>query len=101
MNVRILSCAEREFADAVDFYKGQWPGLGYELAAEVKATLDRVRTFPDAWPSFSHHTRRCLLGRFPYGVVYRHGEDGITVLAIQDLRRDPERWEGRLQEPRA
>ena len=42
MNIRVLSCAEEEFAEAVDYYNEQSPGLGYEFAAEVKAALDEV-----------------------------------------------------------
>lgn len=41
MKVRILSCAEREFAEAVDFYNAERPGLGYDLAEEVQRTLNR------------------------------------------------------------
>ncbi len=46
MNIRILSCAEQELAEAVDYYNEQSPGLGYEFAAEVKAALDRIASFP-------------------------------------------------------
>ena len=42
MNVRILSCAEQELADAVDYYNKQCPGLGFEFVAEVKSTLSRI-----------------------------------------------------------
>jgi len=36
MNIRILSCAEEEFIEAVDYYNEQSPGLGYEFAAEMR-----------------------------------------------------------------
>jgi hypothetical protein len=45
VKVRVLSCEEREFAEAVDFYNAERPGLGYELAEEVKRTLDRISAF--------------------------------------------------------
>jgi hypothetical protein len=71
MNVRILSCAEQELADAVDYYNKQCPGLGFEFAAEVKSTLTRIIFFPEAWPHFSQRSRRCMTNRFPYGVLYQ------------------------------
>ena len=46
MNIRVLSCAEQEFAETVDYYNEQCPGLGYEFAAEVKNTFDRIKSFP-------------------------------------------------------
>ena len=48
MNIRILSSAEKEFTEMVDYYNGQCPGLGYEFAVEVKNALDRIASFPDA-----------------------------------------------------
>lgn len=48
MKVRVLSCAEREFAEAVDFYKAERPGLDYELAEGVQRTLARISAFPEA-----------------------------------------------------
>lgn len=50
MMIKVLSCAEQEFAEAVDYYNDQFPGLGYELAAEVQNTFTRIRSFPKAWP---------------------------------------------------
>jgi hypothetical protein len=36
MNLVVLSCAEQEMADAVDYYNRQCAGLGYEFAAEIQ-----------------------------------------------------------------
>ena len=92
MNILILSFAEEEFAEAVDYYNEQCPGLGYEFAAEVKRAFDRINVFPEAWPLFSGLIRRCLLNRFPYGVLYRVDMDAIRVGAVMHLNRDPKNW---------
>ena len=92
MNILILSFAEEEFAEAVDYYNEQCSGLGYEFAAEVKRAFDRIKVFPEAWQLFSGRTRRCLLNRFPYGVLYRVDRDAIHVAAIMHLNRDPKNW---------
>jgi hypothetical protein len=34
---------------------------------------------------------RMLSERFPFGIYYREVDDAIEVLAILDLRRDPDR----------
>lgn len=93
MNVRILAAAEQEIAEAVDYYNGQCPGLGFEFAAEVRRILGRIRAFPNAWPALSARSRRCLTSRFPYGVVYQTRTDGILVVAVMHLKRDPRRWQ--------
>jgi len=96
MKLRILSCAEQEFTEAVDYYNAQRPGLGFEFAAEIRVALDRIAAFPEAWPPSSARSRRCLVCRFPYGILYEVRPDGIVVLAIMPLQRDPARWQERL-----
>ncbi|MDO9043305.1 MAG: hypothetical protein Q7U64_13365 [Desulfocapsaceae bacterium] len=48
MNINILAHAEQEFIDTVDYYNNQCSGLGYEFAAEVTNTLERISAFPNA-----------------------------------------------------
>lgn len=50
MKVRVLSCAEREFVDAVDRYNAERPGLGYEFAKEVQSAFARIGASPDPGP---------------------------------------------------
>lgn len=95
MKIRVLSCAEREFAAVVEHYNGERPGLGYEFAEEVQCTFGRIRSFPEAWPVFSGRARRCVVRRFPYGVLYQIRPDRILVVAIMHLKRDPVTWRER------
>ncbi|MBI3297292.1 MAG: type II toxin-antitoxin system RelE/ParE family toxin [Elusimicrobia bacterium] len=95
MSIVILSVAEDELREAVAYYNAQGPGLGFEFAAEVKAAFGRISAFPDAWPEFSARTRRCIVNRFPYGVLYQHTGDAILVIAIMHLSRSPQRWQDR------
>ena len=39
--------------------------------------------------------RRCLVHRFPYGVLYSVEPEGISILAVMHLRRDPDYWKQR------
>lgn len=97
MRIEILSCAEEEFAEAVRFYNQQCPGLGYEFAAETKATFERIASCPNAWPTFSPRSRRCIVNRFPYGVLYQIRHDSILIVAIMHLMRDPICWQERMK----
>ncbi len=95
MKLLVLSCAELEFAEAVDYYNDQCPGLGYEFAAEVQRTFERIRRHPDAWSRFSSRARRCLTDRFPYGLLYRVDGETILIGAIMSLRKNPKTWQDR------
>ncbi|MEW6616276.1 MAG: type II toxin-antitoxin system RelE/ParE family toxin [Thermodesulfobacteriota bacterium] len=88
--------AEAEFDAAVDYYEDCEPGLGYDFAVEVHATLENILSFPKAWPILEDDIRRCQTRRFPFGIIYAINEDVIFVLAVMHLHRDPEYWKSRL-----
>jgi len=84
--------AETEFDRAVEYYEDCQRGLGIEFAKEVKATIARIIQHPEAWSSMSKNTRRCLLNRFPFGVIYQLKSDYVRIIAVADLRRRPGYW---------
>jgi plasmid stabilization system protein ParE len=88
--------AEAEFVMAVDYYEDCRPGLGLEFAREVHATIARAIRFPDAWSTMSKRTRRCLVNRFPFGVIYQVKSDALRIVAVANLRRRPDYWKDRL-----
>lgn len=93
MNINILAHAEQEFIETVDYYNNQCSGLGYEFAAEVTNTLERISAFPKAWPQISLRTRRCITNKFPFGVIYQIRDNGILVVAIMHMKRNPIHWQ--------
>jgi plasmid stabilization system protein ParE len=96
MRVRFLQVAKRELDDAVDYYNREKPGLGYEFLWEVFFAIDRIKQFPQAWQAFYEDARRCIIRRFPYGIIYVQEKDIILILAIAHLHRTPDYWIDRL-----
>lgn len=84
--------AESEFDKAVDFYENCQQGLGLEFAQEVYATIAIIVRFPEAWSPMSKNTRRCLVNRFPFGVIYQVKSEAVHIIAVADLRRRPDYW---------
>lgn len=87
--------AEAEFDAAVQYYEDRSAGLGLELAEEVFSAIGRVCTFPEAWTRVSANTRRCLVNRFPYGVVFPRKAESIRIIAVANLQRRPGYWKDR------
>ena len=67
--------AENEFDRAVEYYEDCRRGLGIEFAQEVYASIARIVQHPEAWSPMSKNTRRCLVNRFPFGVIYQLKSD--------------------------
>ena len=87
--------ADAEFDDAVRYYEQCQVGLGVEFAEEVYASIRRAVAYPDAWPVLSRNTRRCLVNRFPYGVVFQVKNESLRIIAIANLHRRPNYWKER------
>ncbi len=96
MNVRFLQIAKTELDEAVAYYNHEKPALGYEFVWEIFFAIERIKQFPDAWPPFHEGTRRCLIRRFPYGIIYLREGDSIVIFAIAHLHRQPDYWIDRL-----
>jgi hypothetical protein len=51
--------------------------------------------FPFSCAVLEEDVRRCLVNKFPYGVVYFVKDNFIIVLAIMHLRKKPNYWKKR------
>jgi plasmid stabilization system protein ParE len=97
MKIEFLPPAIDELTDAISYYNVQSEGLGYEFAAELKRTLERIVQYPDAWLKLSKRTCRCRTNRFPYGVIYQVRKETLLIVAVMHLSREPETWKSRLR----
>lgn len=96
-HIRISEPASAEFTDAVRWYEKRRPGLGAEFFDAVVATIDLVEHRPGigtaSYPD--PKTRRMLVSRFPYQVVYRFDQSEVVVVAVSHLKRRPGYWKYR------
>lgn len=88
--------ADAEFQEAVGYYEGCESGLGWDFALEVHAAIQRILSHPAAWPVLDGDVRRCLTNRFPFGVLYSVESDGVFILAVMHLHRNPDYWKKRV-----
>ncbi len=93
---RFLLPAEEEMVAAAQYYEHQSVGLGTEFLTEVERTIAAISTYPNAAPKVKGETRRRLLKRFPFGVLYAGTSDEVVIVAVMHLRRRPGYWEDRL-----
>ena len=95
--VTILHEAEVELWEAVAYYEEQSKGLGLDFEAEIEESLQTIRHFPECCPLRDDVTRRFLIQRFPYLVVYTYLKNHIWILAFAHCKRQPGYWKDRLK----
>ena len=75
--------AERELIAASRFYETRAAGLGADFIRQVERTLADIIANPSAGSRFAGSmTRRRLMQRFPFGVVYEFESNNISVSCI-------------------
>jgi len=95
--IRSSEPASDELTEAVRWYEVRRTGLGSEFFDAVAATLTLIESSPELGTTIpaDGHTRRVLVARFPYQVVYRLGPTEIVIVAIAHLKRRPGYWKNR------
>jgi plasmid stabilization system protein ParE len=87
--------AEEEFYAAIDYYEDREIGLGCDFSTEAFTAINNIINYPKAWPVIESDVRRCLVNRFPFGVLYNVEHEEIFILAVMHQRRHPNYWKNR------
>jgi len=95
--IRFGEPAADEFRDAVQWYENRRPGLGADFFDAVVTVVEAIQTNPEigSQRSSDGKTRRILLDKFPYQIVYRLRPDEFVIVAIAHLKRRPGYWKNR------
>ena len=88
--------AKDEFNKDIEYYESCEPGLGYDFSIAVHTAIQNIVNYPTAWPIIEEDIRRCLVSRFPYGIIYSIERGEIFILAVMHLRRHPDYWKNRF-----
>ncbi len=64
--------------------------------AAISDALDSISQAPQRWPKYLYGTRRFVLHRFPFSVVYLDDPDMVNIVAVAHHKRKPGYWKQRL-----
>ena len=88
--------AALEYEAAFDWYMGRSILAASKFASALSRAMDMIVEAPQRWPTGRNGTRRFLLQKFPFAVVYRERPAVIQVVAIAHTRRKPGYWKQRV-----
>jgi len=81
--------AEDDLKEAYSWYEDKRQGLGHDFLLQVDAGLNFIARYPDIHPIEYKGTRKHLLKRFPYKIIYLVENNRIVILAVIHGRRSP------------
>jgi len=88
--------AVAEARAAAEWYRERSNSAANAFLAEIDQAVAKISENPETWPLYIQGTRRLVLQRFPFSVVYREVFARIQIVAIAHGKRRPGYWKGRL-----
>ena len=95
MQVIVAPPALQELTEAIDFYSDEAAGLAHDLVDEFDEAIVQISRLPKSGVPYHHGTRRVVLRRFPFSIVYRVRGEVAEVVALAHQRRKPDYWADR------
>ncbi len=93
--VRVLVEARDEAWAAEAWYRARSPAAADRFVRELRRAISLIAESPARWPLARRNTRRYLLRRFPFSIVYRIEDSGICAVAIAHTKRRFAYWRDR------
>jgi len=88
--------ASQELEDAFEWYLERSLRAAEAFLREIERAVALIAETPGVWPLFEAGTRRYVLHRYPYGLVYRETDLGIEIVAVAHHKKRPIYWRSRL-----
>jgi hypothetical protein len=87
--VVFLPEAEQEMLETAIYYQSHASGLGVDYLSEVEHAAQVIAKSPIIWPIVEGKLRKCLVRRYPFGILYCVNPKEIIIVAVAHLRRRP------------
>ena len=94
--LRIRSEAREEIDAAFEWYFERSAKAADAFLPEIDISFAQIVSHPQLYPSFTKNTRRRVLERFPYSVIFQEKDDIILVIAIAAAKRRFGYWRRRI-----
>jgi plasmid stabilization system protein ParE len=81
--------AEDDLKEAYSWYEDKRQGLGHDFLLHVAAGLNFIKRSPNIHPIEYRGTRKHLIKRFPYKIVFLVEKEKVIILAVIHSKRSP------------
>ena len=95
--VGLHEAALAEAQATYDWYATRNPAAAEAFIDELDDAMKQIGMFADAGPAHVSGTRRYVMRRFPFTVIYREQQRTLEVIAVAHARRKPDYWKERVK----
>ena len=92
MKLVVLSAAEREIAEAVEYYMAESVAAALTFEQELSEAFKRIQSAPNTYRSDERGIHTKVVSGFPFSVYYRVTAEYIEVLSVAHQSRYPGYW---------
>lgn len=90
MRIEYHPAIEAELTEIRDYYNDKSRNLGEDFINEFERQVLRIATMPSRWMIVRGNTRKSLMRRFPYLILFRVVDESvIRITVIKHERRHP------------
>jgi plasmid stabilization system protein ParE len=89
--------ATQDIKNAVAWYQKHSAKAALDFIEELHRATTTIFEAPDRWPLGPNSSRRFLLWRFPFCLIYSEQESVITIWAVAHGSRQPGYWAERVK----
>ncbi|NWF49677.1 MAG: type II toxin-antitoxin system RelE/ParE family toxin [Ignavibacteriaceae bacterium] len=89
--------AEGDLSEAFLWYEDKRKGLGHDFLLHIDAGIRFIARNPNIYKSEYRDTRKHLVKRFPYKIIYLIHNESLIILAVLHMRRNPALLKKRLR----
>ena len=91
--------AVAEIEAALDWYAARDLEAAENFLDELAHAVDQIMSAPKRWARYLHGTRRFIMKRYPYIVVYRVlDSEVVQIIAVAHGHRSPGYWRWRVED---
>lgn len=89
--------AENDLNEAFLWYEDKRKGLGHDFLLHIDSGIRFITRNPEIYRSEYRGTKKHMVKRFPYKIVYLTQNEIIIILAVLHTKRNPELLKKRLR----
>ncbi|SRR6266705_5255911 len=97
LRVALHKDAVAEARAAREWYEVRSVAAAEAFMEELDRIVARIGEYPDGGAAYLEGTRRYLMQRFPFSVVYRQKRRTHQVVAVAHSKRKPGYWKSRVE----